>query len=84
MKLSFKNKFPAALAFVCTISLYFYFNKQTEQVIKQPDRWIMISNSEANMLNYRNGNLEHLFMSIQKQRLLTTARATTRHFKSMD
>ena len=57
MKLSFKNKFPAALAFVCTISLYFYFNKQTEQVIKQPDRWIMISNSEANMLNYKNGNL---------------------------
>lgn len=57
MKMSFKNKFPAALAFVCTISLYFYFNKQTEQVIKQPDRWIMISNSEANMLNYKNGKL---------------------------
>ena len=52
-----KVKFLPFLVVVCAIPLYFYFNKKTEQVVAQPDKWIMINNSEANMLNYKNGKL---------------------------
>ena len=52
-----KVKFLPFLIIIFAIPLYFYLNKKTENVVVEPDKWIMINNSEANMLNYKNGNL---------------------------
>ena len=52
-----KVKFLPFLIIIFAIPLYFYLNKKTENVVVEPDKWIMINNSKENMLNYKNGNL---------------------------